>query len=641
MIRTHADKGARILSCALLAMLISCEAGVNDLSSLQSIASYVIDNGESVSLVNDSEDFTAPEAVTVTENSKALDSSVLIEWTNPEDEDFFGTQICADIEDLEYNGHKFPVLVTGASGKKSAFFMDGLENLQSVTFTLHSVDSSCNVEKKGTSVTLTPKASGIETPAAPATIESVSSAEGLVNLSWTLPQEEIAFVKISADPAEGSLTDPAIFASERTEFIISGLTPGKRYSLTVSTFNSVLEESEAVTYITVLDTDKTPPKDVEVKAESREDFILLTWTDGTEEDLKGYIVTYGETEKFVAKSTESTLANSCAINNIAEGTKFTAKVQALDTNGNKSAGTTVKTTVTFTTSSAISMKLTAGGLDTKTNKIPVSVSASTINSNVLISRIAYKLGLVRTASKLLHDQDATDITETLSFEAEENGTYSVAAKDTYGNVALKYITIGSIDSVPPEEPAVLSVRTGDSLALIAWRTPKDKENDFWGTIVEVLENGSWKELTRIPAKPETYCRYLAGSLINGSGYTFRLRSVDVNGNASKGTKLASLTPEERAFESVNDEELSEIQAFVENGTLNVSWQNVKDFTSIATVITLSYGGTTEQFALCPVEDSFTLGGIDGECTVKLQTLNENLILSEGTALKAVTVEEEE
>ncbi len=289
-------------------------------------------------------DSTAPSEVTEIE-AVAGDGSVMLSWTNPSDEDFYGVKISAEpaAGTLENS-----VVVTS-----NTFTVSGLTNETSYKFTLKTIDDSLNVSAGISSESVSPVDLSDKTAPAEVTELKTSDAEdGSVTLTWKNPDDEDFYgVQISAEPAEGTLSEPVLVKSET--FTVSGLTNGTVYTFTLKTIDRSLNVSEGTSSepVTPVDTsDTTPPAEVtNLKLKVADGIAKLTWTDSVSEDVLGYEITYDskKIEYATGRSVfEQMAANTVFVSpgtqkyefEVETGKDYSFTIKAVDINGNKSTG---------------------------------------------------------------------------------------------------------------------------------------------------------------------------------------------------------------------------------------------------------------------------------------------------------------
>lgn len=135
-------------------------------------------------------DTTAPNPVVLGENSAiAGDAKVLLSWTNPADEDFYGTRISFEpkVENVSN-----PIVVEGKASASSSALIKGLSNGTEYTFSLVALDKSQNASKS-VEVKASPIDSSDKTAPAKVTNLTAENLDGAVLLTWTDPSDSDLF----------------------------------------------------------------------------------------------------------------------------------------------------------------------------------------------------------------------------------------------------------------------------------------------------------------------------------------------------------------------------------------------------------------------------------------------------------------
>lgn len=185
-------------------------------------------------------DETPPAAISEDSVSAvAGDSSVLLSWTNPCDEDFFATKITykAASEEKETS-----LLVEGKSGEGSIWFCSALANGSEYTFTLTALDKNANesisVVKKATPV------SGTDTtPPANVTNLTATNKVGTILLNWTDASDADIF-GYEVYCAESVV---AVIPQGKGSCYVNELTNGTEYSFTVKSVDKSGNRSDGAT----------------------------------------------------------------------------------------------------------------------------------------------------------------------------------------------------------------------------------------------------------------------------------------------------------------------------------------------------------------------------------------------------------
>jgi len=116
----------------------------------------------------------------------AGDSAVLLSWTNPSDEDFYGTRVTFE---PRANNVTQPIVIEGKSGATSSTCFNGLSNNVKYTFSLVALDKNQN-ESERCSKSSTPKSTADKTPPSAVTNPNSVAGNQKILLSWINPSDE-------------------------------------------------------------------------------------------------------------------------------------------------------------------------------------------------------------------------------------------------------------------------------------------------------------------------------------------------------------------------------------------------------------------------------------------------------------------
>ena len=138
-------------------------------------------------------DTTPPGKTVLTENSVvAGNGKVLLSWQNPDDEDFYGTEISfTPIVD----GLIQPIVVEGEKSGNSSILINGLENEAEYIFSLIALDKNRN-ESEAVTINATPiTPPDISDKIAPSEVSglTVTSLSNRVKLEWNDPADSDLF----------------------------------------------------------------------------------------------------------------------------------------------------------------------------------------------------------------------------------------------------------------------------------------------------------------------------------------------------------------------------------------------------------------------------------------------------------------
>ena len=168
-------------------------------------------------------DTTPPGKTVLTENSVvAGNGKVLLSWQNPDDEDFYGTEISfTPIVD----GLIQPIVVEGEKSGNSSILINGLENEAEYIFSLIALDKNRN-ESEAVTINATPiTPPDISDKIAPSEVSglTVTSLSNRVKLEWNDPADSDLFgIEVSwAEVSDGSRAVSKM--DEKSLFIAPGM----------------------------------------------------------------------------------------------------------------------------------------------------------------------------------------------------------------------------------------------------------------------------------------------------------------------------------------------------------------------------------------------------------------------------------
>lgn len=129
----------------------------------------------------------------------------------------------------------------------------------------------------------------------------IKAADGNAVLTWTNPGDsDFDGIRISLNPAEGTLENAVILEKTAKSFSVSRLETGKTYTFTIQTFDTNRNYSEGTKKEVSVESSKdtVPPAEVsELKAEALDQRVKLTWKDPEDEDLFEVEISYSEPGK--------------------------------------------------------------------------------------------------------------------------------------------------------------------------------------------------------------------------------------------------------------------------------------------------------------------------------------------------------
>ena len=511
----------------------------------------------------DSSDHTAPANVdTSTVTATCGNGTVLLNWTNPADNDLFGVEVTASAggttawDSMVVNGGK-------------SLLVSGLTNGTEYTFTLKSYDKSLNASN-GTTIVATPVDTADSTAPAEASSFAAVAGDACATLSWTEPSDSDYYgVKISATPAAGTLASPVVLLKGTTSLSVTGLTNGTQYTFTAQTLDTSLNASAGTTAAaTPVDSgDTTPPANVtNLTATNKDAAVLLTWTDAADSDVYGYEVGWNGTgainrAALTAISTGSMMvapgAGGCYISNLTNGTSYTFTVKSVDTSGNKSTGVTSDAiTPSIIEQSPLSIACAASTTAATNQNVTVTVSVSTAAGSS-IKKVAYITGTSYSAATVISSGTAltADTNGKYTFTVSANGSFTAAALDTAGREECAYITVSNIDKTAPAKVTNLAAgysSTGGTLT-VTWTKPADSDLHHYSFLCTDTTNSgaTVKSIDSVDAATtkETLTA-AADSIVEGHTYSITVYAYDTVGNKSEAATASFATAATAAYTGI-------------------------------------------------------------------------------------------
>ena len=472
----------------------------------------------------------------------AGDSAVLLSWTNPSDEDFYGTRITFE---PGANNVTQPIVIEGNPGAASSTYFNGLSNDVEYTFSLVALDKSQN-KSQNASKSSTPKSSADKTPPEAVVSPEAEAGNQKIILSWTNPTDEDFYgVWIYEKNSSGTLLNPVFLKSPARSFVVSELENAVDYEFSIIAIDEALNQSEAtqISASPVDTSDKIPPAEVtNLTAVNKDGTILLTWTDATDTDSYGYEVSVNNSVYAVILQG----AEKCFVSGLINGREYSFTVKSIDTNVNKSEGVTITATPEVIETGTLKIELSTSE-ELSNTEITVTVKVTSASA---IKRVVYKKNGSENPAKLLADPEAlpchkvSENDDTLwTFAADEKDYWTVAALDVAGREETAQIYTQTIDKTPPAEVTnVLSqyIKALNAVS-ISWNDPadtnKEYESPFDHVVISYTIDGGAEEVF-VPATiaKGTCSAYIENIQSDAEYYTFRVQSVDKLGNTSEGVK---------------------------------------------------------------------------------------------------------
>ena len=289
-------------------------------------------------------DYAPPEQIKNI-NATVGNRTVLLSWTNPSDEDFYGTKISFTPTSKFVSQ---PIIIEGEAGKNSSTIFNGLDNGVEYTFNLVALDKRQNEADRVTK-TASPIDDGDYT--APKEVLDFKTMVGnsSIILSWQNPSDsDLYAVEISSTPAEGTLAQNVILIgnpSQKMTFAVSNLENAKEYNFTIKTIDKALNKSAGVqkTVSPVDDEDYAAPNEVlDFKTMVGNSSIILSWQNPGDSDFYAVEISSTPAEGILAQNVILTGAPSqkmtFTVANLENSKNYNFTIKTIDKALNKSAG---------------------------------------------------------------------------------------------------------------------------------------------------------------------------------------------------------------------------------------------------------------------------------------------------------------
>ncbi len=175
---------------------------------------------------------------------------------------------------------------------------------------------------------------------------SAVSGEGKVILSWAKPKDD-DFDHVTITFGSGGTVGSSFTGTiSATGTEINGLTNGVEYSFVVTAVDSVGNKSDGKT-VTGTPRDVTAPGEVsDLRAETADGTVALTWTNPSESDFAGCEIWYGTAGKSDIGFSGTIDPTGTTITGLINDTEYTFTVYAVDIAQNSSSGRTITATPT-------------------------------------------------------------------------------------------------------------------------------------------------------------------------------------------------------------------------------------------------------------------------------------------------------
>ena len=435
--------------------IIAIDNSLNQ-SQVATITASSVDTSDTTAPTSDT---TAPSAISAESlTAVASEKSVFLEWVNPSDEDFYGTQItfspaCEKVSQ--------PIIVKGSSTQNASVYINGLENDITYTFTLVSLDKALN-ESQGVNVSAMPVVADRSVPmkieltiseelsntSVPVTVK-ITSKDNIKKVVYKRNGSE-SLAKLFADSE--ALPCERVNESDDTFWTFNA---DEKDWWTVAALDEMGREETAQIYAKTID--KIPPAEVinvnstYIKSLGKAEITWNDPADSTEEydsPFDHVLITYTKNDETEIHTVEETFAKgneADLIGNIdASAELYVFKIHTVDKLGNISEGKISRLYVTN------AVYATAEDVVTKINEMTQSGTVK-VTGDI----IGYFLGRIAAAIKekdfgiALDLEKTSDVTSFSIFSGCENltsilipkGVTAIGYEAFYGCTGLTNVVI--------------------------------------------------------------------------------------------------------------------------------------------------------------------------------------------------------
>lgn len=295
--------------------------------------------------IKSEEDDTVPPGVVTSGKIIAGDKKIVLSWTNPSDDDFYGTRIKVRATKQNVNEEipiPDPIVIEGNPSETSSAVFEGLKNGIRYSFYLYALDKNQNESHY---VVLRDYPTDTSDKIAPEEVTefNVTASDGNVLFTWKNPADsDFAGVKIIGTPSEGTLSNPVVLGKEAESLIISGLTTGGMYAFKIQTFDNSLNFSDgtSVENIEVSNSaDYTAPSEVtEFNVTASDGNALLAWKNPADDDFWGVEITADPADGLLKNPVYLRNSEKFECFNLKNGETYKFTIKTMDFNLNKSSG---------------------------------------------------------------------------------------------------------------------------------------------------------------------------------------------------------------------------------------------------------------------------------------------------------------
>ncbi len=418
--------------------------------------------------------------------------------------------------------------VLAATVSTTTFTDPGLTNGVAHTYLVVAVDGAGNAS---TPAAVIATAGGVKDTVPPGAPPNFVAAAGdrQVALTWdpSTDNTKVVFYQVFRDGIP-------IGAQEGRTFTDTGLVNGQTYTYTVIAHDTA-DNTSSASSAAATPGDATPPgAPTGLGAVALNAGVSLTWTAPTDNvavtGYKVYRSSGGGSYALIASPTTAYFADSGLTNN----TAYSYKVSAVDAAGNTSP------------QSAIAAATPSAGADTQAPSVPGAPAATPGSKQVSLTWSPSIDNVAVAGYRVLRNGVQVGAPSGTSFTDTglTNGTsysYTVAAVDAAGNASAPSSATSAtpLDATPPSTPGGLGATGGNAQVALTWTAATDNVG-VTGYRVYRSTTGAGGTYTQLATPTGTF--YTDTVVTNGSSYSYRVAAVDLAGNVSAQSAVATATP---------------------------------------------------------------------------------------------------
>ncbi len=385
---------------------------------------------------------------------------------------------------------------------------------------------------------------------------SVIAGNGKALLSWQNPDDEDFYgTEISFTPIVDGVIQPIVVEGEKSgnsSILINGLENETEYTFSFVALDKFQNMAAPVTVKakTLPDSsDETPPAEVlDLTVTPLINRVKLEWNDPLDSDLFGIAVSWipvGGISRAVSAMDEKSIfiapgMEFVEIPFLENGNEYQFTVKTMDVSGNKSSGVIINSMPA--PSEPLKIELSVSSEKSNTS---IMLTANITNVEQDIKKVVCKKNGSESAEKLLSDPDAVEMVKDesnfsgwiLKINATDesfNGTYTVAAIDSYGRTGTSKIKFDNFDFTPPEKVKLVSKKYESDKTRIdlVWENPTDEDFEHVEISYTIYDGNENSE----PSLPDVVVDTKKSFNVTEVGAIYRIYSiisVDKLGNKSE------------------------------------------------------------------------------------------------------------